>query len=117
MNSPRPDIAFDDLLSSLQKEGFKLSPTDYVEFTAVFNQFTGTREELKYYLAPILCRNQESQLKFYALYDRFTTPPETTRHRTTEPTTNSSPERFLRRWCRHASVIFAPLILRQLLLD
>jgi hypothetical protein len=88
VNSPPPDIAFYDLLSALQKEGFKLSPTDYVEFTAVFNQFTGSREELKYYLAPILCRNQESQLKFYALYDRFTTPPATTRQRTTEPTTN-----------------------------
>ncbi len=47
MNSPRPDIAFDELLTALKKEGFHLTPTDYVEFTAVFNRFVGTREELR----------------------------------------------------------------------
>jgi hypothetical protein len=81
-------IAFDALLTALQREGFLLSPTDYVEFTAVFNNFTGSREELKYYLAPILCRNREDQQKFYAIYDRYLTPPPPPKARSTGPINN-----------------------------
>jgi hypothetical protein len=88
MTSPRPDIAFDELLTALKNEGFHLTPTDYVEFTAVFNRFTGTREDLRHYLAPILCRNREDQQKFYAIYDRYATPPEQQRRPAPRPTTN-----------------------------
>ncbi len=88
MTTRQPDIAFDDLLSALKKEGFPLTPTDYIEFTAIFNRFGGTREELRYYLAPILCRNREDQQKFYAIYDRFITPPENRKRTAPGPDTN-----------------------------
>ena len=71
-----PDIAFDELLAVLEREGFALEPGTYVEFTAIFRQFTGNREQLKYYLAPIVCRNREEQERFYSIYDRFVTPDE-----------------------------------------
>jgi len=82
-----PDIAFDQLLDQLKRQGFALTPGDYIEFTALFKQFTGTREELKYLLAPILCRNREEQAKFYALYDRFT-PPDPPKTRSQQDMTN-----------------------------
>ena len=74
--SSLPDIAFDELLAVLEREGFALEPSNYVEFAAVFNQFTGSREQLKYCLAPIVCRNREEQVRFYSIYDRFVTPDE-----------------------------------------
>lgn len=80
-------IAFETLLNRLQREGFRLSPDDYIEFTAVFGAFEGSREELKYYLAPILCRTREEQLRFYTIYDAYVTPPEEVR-RTARPMTN-----------------------------
>ncbi len=72
-----PDIVFDDLLAALKKEGFVLSVNDYIEFTAVFNQFKVDRDTLKYYLAPIVCRNREEQEKFYAIYDHVYSSGET----------------------------------------
>lgn len=68
----RPDIAFEDLLRELRDAGFALSPTDYIEVTAIFNQFTGTREEFKYHIAPIICRNRDEQAAFYRIYDAHT---------------------------------------------
>jgi len=67
-----PNIAFEDLLQELKREGFALSPTDYIEVTAIFNQFTGTREEFKYHIAPIICRNRDEQTAFYRIYDAHT---------------------------------------------
>jgi hypothetical protein len=67
-----PDIAFEDLLRELRDAGFTLSPTDYIEVTAIFNQFTGTREEFKYHIAPIICRNRDEQATFYQIYDAHT---------------------------------------------
>jgi len=67
-----PDIAFEDLLRELRQEGFALSPNDYIEVTAIFNQFTGTREEFKYHIAPIICRNRDEQATFYRIYDAHT---------------------------------------------
>src|SRR5258708_28779555 len=58
-------------MQELQKAGFDASPNDYVEFTAIFRQYTGDRPGLKYYLACILCRNAEEQAKFYEIYDRY----------------------------------------------
>lgn len=66
-----PDLAFDELLRRLKREGFSASPNDYIEFTAIFRQYNGTREQFKYYLAPIVCRNKEEQAKFYRVYDGF----------------------------------------------
>src|SRR5882757_9248990 len=66
-----PDIVFDDLLLSLKKEGFAPNLDDYLEFTALFNHFEGERADLKYYLAPVICRNKEDQEKFYEIYDRY----------------------------------------------
>ena len=83
-----PDIAFDELLQQLARQGFALTPSDYIEFTALFSHFTGTREEFKYHLAPILCRNREEQTKFYTLYDRYTTPPDQPKTRTQQEMTN-----------------------------
>lgn len=80
-------IAFEALLNRLQGEGFRLSPDDYIEFTAVFGQFEGSREELKYYLAPILCRSREEQVRFYAIYDAYVTPPQNVQ-RVARPMTN-----------------------------
>jgi hypothetical protein len=88
LSASSADIAFDALLTALQREGFPLSPTDYIEFTAVFSQFTGSREEFKYHLAPILCRNREDQQKFYAIYDRYATPPAPSKTRTPGPINN-----------------------------
>jgi hypothetical protein len=45
MPSTHPDIAFDALLTALREAGFTLSPSDYVEFTAVFKEFSGSRED------------------------------------------------------------------------
>lgn len=70
-----PGIAFDDLLQELKNEGFSLTLHDHIEFTAIFQQYTGTRAAFKYYLAPIVCRNREEQEKFYRIYDRFYTSP------------------------------------------
>jgi len=108
-------IAFDALLSAMQREGFLLSPSDYVEFTAVFNQFRGSRGDLKYHLAPILCRNREDQQKFYAIYDRYATPPPPpkVRPQITNPyVTEKTATWFLRRASRQyfAWVIFISLL-------
>ena len=97
-----PDIAFDELLQALKQRGFALTPNDYVEFTAIFHQFTGSREQLKYYLAPILCRNKEEQAKFYALYDAYLSRPERPRPPVAPPQPLSALEQkiinsFLRR--------------------
>jgi hypothetical protein len=62
-----PAIAFDDLLQELKNEGFSLTLHDHIEFTAIFQQYTGTRAAFKYYLAPIVCRNREEQEKFYRI--------------------------------------------------
>jgi hypothetical protein len=99
-----PDIAFDQLLDQLSRQGFALTPSDYIEFTALFSQFTGTREEFKYHLAPVLCRNREEQTKFYALYDRFT-PPDQPKTRPAQDITNPyvtqhTADYFLRRASR-----------------
>src|SRR6185312_15658265 len=74
MDDAALNIAFDELLGILRKAGFQLSPNDYVEFAAIFRQFNGTREELKYLLAPVICRNSGDQQRFYQLYDKYTTP-------------------------------------------
>ncbi|MBO9563614.1 MAG: hypothetical protein J7621_12605 [Niastella sp.] len=72
-----PGIVFEDLLVALKMEGFVLSVNDYIEFTAVFNQFKVDRDTLKYYLAPIVCCNREEQEKFYAIYDHVYSSSET----------------------------------------
>src|SRR5450756_1496136 len=97
-----PDIAFEELLLALKQQGFALTPNDYVEFTAIFHHFTGSREQLKYYLAPILCRNKEEQAKFYALYDQYSSGPERKRIPVAQPQPLSALEQkvinsFLRR--------------------
>lgn len=79
---PTPGIVFEELMDELHAEGFVLTLHDHLEFTAIFRSFaatntgtnmgmtTGTREQLKYYLAPIVCKNPEEQERFYAAWDR-----------------------------------------------
>jgi hypothetical protein len=71
-----PAIVFDSLFQVLRSEGFAVGLQDYLEYTAIFQQYGGDRDRLKYYLAPVLCRNKEEQERFYAIYDRHTTGPE-----------------------------------------
>ena len=73
--TPTPDIVFDDLLLELKKEGFSLSLHDPIEFTVIFNQYSGDKENFKYFIAPIVCRNKEEQEKFYEIYDRLYVRP------------------------------------------
>jgi hypothetical protein len=101
-----PDIAFDHLLDQLSRQGFALTPGDYIEFTALFDQFTGTREEFKYHLAPVICRNREEQAKFYALYDRYTTPPDQPKTRAPEMTNPYLTQHTVNYFLRKASKQF-----------
>jgi len=69
--TPVADIAFDDLLQELKRAGFAITMQDPIEFAAIFSRYTGERADLKYWLAPIVCRNREEQERFYAVYDHF----------------------------------------------
>ncbi len=66
------ELPFGELIARLQEEGFTIDKNDYVEFAAVFeNLQPATAEELKYYLAPIVCKSEEEQEKFYTTFDSF----------------------------------------------
>jgi formylglycine-generating enzyme required for sulfatase activity len=61
----------------LQQEGFAVSPAERLRvqrLLAAQNRLLLSdpgRQELKYLLAPILCRNKPEQAAFYKVYDRF----------------------------------------------
>src|SRR5579872_2564018 len=56
-------------MDSLRGKGFNLRPSDYAEALAVLDRLKpGDTESLMYYLAPIICKNQEEQDRFYQLF-------------------------------------------------
>jgi len=62
---------FEGLFIELKKRGFTLSVTDYIEFSAIYSQFKQPIYELKYYLAPIVCKNKKEQAAFYQVFDEY----------------------------------------------
>jgi len=80
-------LPFGDFIALLKSEGFIIDLKDFAEFTRVFESFSedtklfshslpeeendDPRRKLKYYLAPLVCRNETEQKKFYQSFDNF----------------------------------------------
>jgi len=85
--SPFDLLPFGDFIALLKSEGFIIDLKDFAEFTRVFESFSedtklfshslpeeendDPRRKLKYYLAPLVCRNETEQKKFYQSFDNF----------------------------------------------
>jgi hypothetical protein len=71
-DSEQRHLPFEQLISSLKANGFLINVNDFIEFTKAFQQFgTDDPQDLKYYLAPLVCRKQEEQQSFYRIYDQW----------------------------------------------
>jgi tetratricopeptide (TPR) repeat protein len=75
-----PILPFEGFLKQLIKEKFLIGTQEYTEFTAIFLSFFEKPDEkdrersirqFKYYLSPLVCKNEDQQAKFYQLYDNY----------------------------------------------
>ncbi len=62
-------------LKILEREGFSISPRDYIRVGQVLEQVglsvIDHPEEIKFYLAPLLAKSPEQQNRFYLLFDTY----------------------------------------------
>ena len=64
-------MPFGELLTALLNEGFIVDAKDFAEFTAVFKAIPENEQvNLKYYLAPLICRNNDEQKKLAEQYKK-----------------------------------------------